>query len=209
MNPEKLQYGKFYHIYSHGVGNRNLFKEPENYEYFLHLYGKYIEPVADTFAWALMPNHLHLLVRFRENNEIFASPTPDRVLNPVRGKNKPQKIGTPSQQFSKLFNSYAQAFNKWTGNRGTLFERPFKRKPIGNIHYLKRVVLYIHNNPVHHNFCKHPLEYPWTSYLSFISLKPTKLQRDEVVGWFDREANFKAKHGEKMSFLELEGWLGL
>lgn len=54
MNPEKLQYGKFYHIYSHGVGMRNVFSEAENYEFFLHLYDKYVEPIGKTYAWVLM-----------------------------------------------------------------------------------------------------------------------------------------------------------
>ncbi|MGQ1788255.1 transposase [Saccharicrinis sp. GN24d3] len=210
MNPEKLQYGKFYHIYSHGVGNRNMFKEAENYAFFLHLYDKHIFPVADTYAWVLMPNHVHFVVRIKSEDEIvaFISDTSVRVPNSVRGKNdKPIKIGTPSQQFAKLFNAYAQSFNKWIKARGPLFERPFKRKQVDNMHYLKKLVLYIHNNPVRHGFCEHPLEYPWSSYLSCISVKPTKLKRDETIGWFDTEANFNTAHGEKMDFRDLENWL--
>lgn len=54
QNPELLTYGNYYHIYNHGVGNRNLFKKAENYEYFLDLYDEYISPVAETYAWCLM-----------------------------------------------------------------------------------------------------------------------------------------------------------
>lgn len=212
MNPEKLQYGESYHIYSHGVGNRNVFKEAENYKFFLDLYDKYIVPVADTFAWVLMPNHVHFVVRIKTEEEVAAyiANISYRVQNSDRDKNnKPLKIGTPSQQFAKLFNSYAQSYNKWIEARGPLFQRPFKRKQVENIHYLKNLVLYIHNNPVLHGFCEHPLEYPWSSFLSCISLKPTKLKRDEVIGWFDNEANFKTKHDEKMDFRDLEDWLRL
>lgn len=35
---------------------------------------------------------------------------------------------------------------------GSLFEQPFKRKIIENEWYLKQVILYVHNNPVHHRF---------------------------------------------------------
>lgn len=90
---------------------------------------------------------------------------------------------------------------------GGLFERRFKRKQIANENYLKNVLLYIHNNPVHHGFCSHPLEYPWSSYLSCISVKPTKLKRDSVMGWFDSEANFKQLHNEKIEFEKIERWL--
>lgn len=64
---EKLESGEFYHIYNHGAGERDLFREPDNYEYFLGLYDKYISPIADTYAWVLMPNHFHVLVRIKEN----------------------------------------------------------------------------------------------------------------------------------------------
>ena len=206
---EPLKPEQFYHIYNHGVGGRNLFGEPENYEYFLGLYDKYISPIAETYAWCLMPNHFHLLVRIN----VFSDFTPDRVRNPVRGKidknDNELKIGTPSQQFSKLFNSYAQAYNKYHKTRGALFERPFKRKLIDNDNYLQRVVLYIHNNPVHHGFCKHPLEYPWSSYLSCLSNKSTKLQRSAVIEWFDGEKNFKTGHDEHFNRKKMDEWLEL
>ena len=41
------------------------------------------------------------------------------------------------------------------------------------------------------------LDYPWSAYLSLISIKPTKLMRDKVFGWFDSRANFIAYHKEK------------
>ncbi|MGQ7870278.1 transposase [Sunxiuqinia sp. sy24] len=205
---EQLKHRGIYHIYSHGVGGRDLFRDSNNYDYFLALYDKYISPIARTYAWVLMKNHFHLLVRIKEEEEVVASPTPDRVLNPIRDKNDNSlKIGTPSQQFSKLFNAYAQAYNKYHKTRGALFERPFKRKLIDNKAYLRDIILYIHNNPVHHGFCEHPVEYPWSSYLSCISMKPSKLHRKAVIGWFDDKANFKTMHNQKVDVFEMEKWL--
>jgi len=179
-----LEPGCFYHIYTHGVGGRNVFAEPENYRYFLALYDKYIPQVADTFAWALMPNHFHLLIRIK-------FPTiPDRVSNPVRDSTSPN----PSNQFSKLLNAYAQAYNKFTGQKGALFQRPFKRKRIDDESHLKRVLVYIHNNPVHHDFCSHTLEYPWTSYLSCVDGEPGRLLREEVLLWFADRNEFQSEH---------------
>ena len=201
---ESLLPGKFYHIYNHAVGGRNLFREPDNYEYFLFLYDKYISPVADTYAWVLMPNHFHLLVRIKEEKKgggcDGVASTPDRVSNPVRGKG-------PSLQFSKLFNSYAQAFNKWSGRSGSLFERPFKRKFIDHDQYLKNVVLYIHNNPVHHRFCSHPLEYSWSSYITCISGKPTRLKRDQVLQWFGSVDDLQKNSLGKNELKEIDMWL--
>ena len=222
MQTEPLKYGHFYHIFNRGIASCDLFREVDNYEHFLGLYDKYISPVAETFAWVLMPNHFHLLVRVKDEEEIGIIPTkplsgsltteriemeatPSAVMYPDGGlKAKKYK---PENQFSHLFNSYAQAFNKRFDRTGSLFQHPFKRRLIDNERYLKHVILYIHHNPVHHGFCSHALEYPWSSYLTCISVKPTKLKRDVVMGWFDSKANFKQVHNEKIDIEKMERWL--
>ncbi len=80
--------GSYYHIYNRGNNGENIFHEERNYRYFLQLYLKYIFPVADTYAYCLLLNHFHLLVRIREaqaqecpptsayNFAIFSAPTP-------------------------------------------------------------------------------------------------------------------------------------
>lgn len=194
---DTLDTGHYYHIYNHGVGGRDLFIDPDNYDYFLKLYDKYVSPVAETYAWVLMKNHFHVLVRVKEGDvAVNTVITPDRVLNPVGGnkRNDDGEILNPSLQFSRLFNAYAQAFNKWSGQRGSLFERPFKRKRIDHPDYLRNVVAYIHHNPVHHGFCRHPGEYQWSSYATCLSDKPTKLFRDAMMAWFDDRAAFMVWH---------------
>lgn len=62
---------------------------------------------------------------------------------------------------------------------------------------------------INHGFCSHPVEYPWSSYLSCISVKPTRLKRDAVVGWFDSEVHFKSLHNNKIETENLENWLEL
>ena len=70
---EPLEHETYYHIYNRGINGETLFREPDNYRHFLRLYDKYIEPVADTFAWCLMPNHFHLLVQIKGEEEIASS----------------------------------------------------------------------------------------------------------------------------------------
>jgi len=79
-----LEPDKYYHIYNHAVGGDNLFCSNENFNYFLQKYKHYITPIADTFAYCLMPNHFHLAVRIKSKKELFEQFSPDRVLNPVR-----------------------------------------------------------------------------------------------------------------------------
>lgn len=219
---EPLSYGKYYHIYNCGIDGCKLFREAKDYERFLNLYENYIETVADTFAWCLMGNHFHLLLRVKEEEEIgFYKPlNSDRSNDSVRFQvttnlsefEEPdrEKIRPdPTKHFSHLFNAYAKYVNIKYKRKGSLFIRPFKRKNINHKRYFQQVVVYIHNNPVYHGFVEHPAEYPWSSYLSCISVKPTKLQRETVIGWFDDVANFKVVHEGKVEFIKMEEWLGL
>lgn len=172
-----LENGKYYHIYNRGINSDILFKENDNYNYFLKLYETHIDPIGETFAWCLMKNHFHFLIRIKEIEEITAE---IKIL--------------PSQSFSNLFNAYTKAFNKKYNRHGALFERPFRRKWVNYDSYFQNLIVYIHNNPVHHNICDNPLEYAWSSYLSCLSDKPTKLKRQEVIEMFDDIENFKYVH---------------
>jgi putative transposase len=204
----KLEPNCFYHIYNRGTNGCPVFQETTNYEHFLALYDKYISPVADTYAWVLMGNHFHLLVRIKKPDNIQNHQNPQGFEN-LEGLKMITVEKRIAQQFSNLFNAYTKAFNKKYDRTGSLFEHTFRRKLIDSIDYLRQVILYIHNNPVHHEFCEHPHEYSWSSYLSCISIKPTKLHREAVVGWFDGEANFKTRHGETLNTDEMDNWLGI
>ena len=198
---EPITFGRHYHIYNRGIDSCNLFHEPANYLYFMKLYEKYMDIVAHTYAWVLMPNHFHLLIKIREQDEI------KQISKLSDLPSEDEKLISPSRQFANLFNAYAQAYNKRFNRHGTLFERPFKRKLITEESYLKNVLLYIHNNPVHHGFCEHPGNYPWSSYQTSISTKPTRLERSQVIEWFDDLDNFKAVHHNSVDVEGMDKWL--
>lgn len=202
QNFEPIEHEKYYHIYNRGINGEILFREPDNYRHFLRLYEKYIDPVAETFAWCLLRNHFHLLVRIKEEDEI-ASSRPDRFSKPVRSPATKQ----PHQYFSNLFNAYTKAYNKRHNRHGALFERPFRRIQITHEKYFKNMVCYIHNNPVKHGFVDDMVEYPWSSYLSIISVKPTKLQREAVLGWFNSKNNFRIFHQKERKEKEIEKFI--
>jgi len=185
--PEKielLEHGGFYHIFNRGINGCSLFKKTTNYDYFIKLYHKHISPIADTYAWVLMGNHFRFLVQIKDKAE---------------GQKQVH------QYFSNLFNAYTKAFNKMENRHGNLFERPFHRKRITTDNYLKRVIIYIHQNPVHHGFCANIDDYPWSSYQTCISPIETKLMRGNVLEMFDDIGNFKAIHQIKQDLDELEG----
>lgn len=172
-----------YHIYNHANGSENLFRTDENYRYFLRKYSDYIYPIAETYAYCLMPNHFHLMLKIRGEED---------VLNFFRmGNSTLQGFKTleelsnlVSKQFSHLFNGYTQAYNKMFDRKGSLFIPRFKRKPIENDNYFTQLIAYIHLNPVKHGFCKDLMEWEHTSIHAYYSDKASKLNRSYLKEWF-------------------------
>jgi len=155
-----------YHVYTHANGFENLFNSEENYRFFLKKYSHHIYPVAETYAYCLMPNHLHLMIRIRSEKEVLEfiqmKELKELVENECVGKEEThqgfQSLGefsnTISSKFSHLFNDYTQAFNKMYNRKGSLFIPNFKRKKANNENYMGNLICYIHNNPIHHGFVK-------------------------------------------------------
>jgi len=186
-SPSPLQYGQYYHIYNRGNNRENLFYEERNYRHFLRLYAFYIEPVADTYAYCLLRNHFHLLVRIKmeeEQEETF------RVSETL----KVFKVLNPSRQFSNLFNAYAKAINKAHQRTGSLFQHPFGRIPVTSDAYFGHLIAYIHRNPQRHGLVDDFESWPYSSYHAILSTKPTYLKRNDVLAWFDGPATFQTLH---------------
>jgi REP element-mobilizing transposase RayT len=161
------------------------------------LYAKYIEPIAETYAWCLLKNHFHLLVRIKDKSEI------NNIELRYSTIEKP-KIIDPSRQFSHLFNAYTQAINKRYDRTGSLFETTFERKLVSSEKYFQQLVFYIHNNPVHHGLVKQISLYPWSSYKTILSTSPTKLMRNEVLEIFGDMENFAYYHNQQQNLEEIE-----
>ena len=175
MKLEVLEKDKVYHIYNRGINSETIFNSVENKQYFLKLYSKYLEIKADTFAYCLMDNHFHFIIRIVNEKEI-------------------------TQALSNLFNAYAKAFNKQNNRTGSLFEKHFKRIQIEDETYLTNLIQYVHLNPKHHLDLDYK-SFQFSSYQSIISDKPTKLLRNEVIQLFDSKDNFIYCHDFKNEIL--------
>ena len=198
--PIPLEKGNYYHIYNRGNNSGDVYFDSESYYHFLRLYDKYISPIADTYAWCLLKNHFHILVYLRLDNEIEFEKLEYSTIENL-------KDIEPSKQFGFLFNAYTQAINKKFNRTGGLFEKPFERKLITSDSYLKNIIHYIHNNPVQHGFVKQMSLYPWSSYDSIISDKPTKLKRKEVLAIYGGKDEFEEYHNNNLNINEINNFI--
>jgi len=173
----------FYHIYNRGNNKEDLFLEPENYSHFLNLIKIHIIEIADIYAYCLLKNHFHLVLKIKSKTEL-----PEKYHS---GNNL-------SQPFSNLFNAYTKAINKWYGREGSLFKVRFKRERISDLNYLRNAIIYIHLNPVKHSFTKDYSAYLYSSFQSLISTKDTLLKRMEIFELFGDNKNFIFVHQEEL-----------
>ena len=177
-SPPALVRNVYYHIFNRGVNRENIFVEERNYSHFLRLYAKYIEPVAETYAYCLLRNHFHVLVRIKSESEDQEA---DKILN-------------PSQQFSNFFNAYAKAINKAYGRTGSLFQHPFGRVPVKNSRQFYQVVNYIHRNPQKHKIVNDFKNWKYSFHAALLSNGPTYIKRESVLDWFGTRSDFIYLH---------------
>jgi putative transposase len=150
--------GQAMHVLVRGNNRETLFHAPADYAIYLD----WLRTAANQFsvavhAYALMPNHVHLLLSPKE-----------------------------SQSLAKLMQSlgrrYAQFFNQKHGRTGTIWEGRFRSSLI-DPDYLLRCQRYIELNPVRGGLESRPADYPWTSYASHIGGKAETWLQDHPRFW--------------------------
>ena len=182
-----------YHIVSRAIGNEKLFITDENYTFFLNRFYKYILPVAKVFAYSLLPNHFHFLLEIKKEEELLP------LFQAVKKNREVYETWQPDfvmQQFSNLLNSYSKSINKIYKRKGSLFINTLKRVLVENESQLSSTLFYVHKNPVHHGYCEHINDWPWSSYRELLANSPTKLNRDKVLGWFGNKEQFIKFHSQ-------------
>jgi REP element-mobilizing transposase RayT len=210
-----------YHIYNHANGSEKIFRRTADYDYFLQQYTLYIAPIADTYCFCLMPNHFHMLVRIKPEDELIRFFEGLFGLRRMRAARQLAAAAGPgasaegiqqhlrrlptafdvwplekhlSKQFSNLFSAYTQSLNKRTGRMGSMFMKNFKRKKIGDMNYLHTLVKYIHRNPVDAGLCAAVEEWPYSSYRYICRADSWFVDAKEVISWYDDVENFKFAH---------------
>jgi len=112
-----------YHIIIRGINKQDIFQDDEDKKVYLDRLSRYKnESVFELYAYCLMRNHIHLLVK--------------EVDESISGIMK--RIGT----------SYVYWYNNKYDRVGHLFQDRFKSETIEDDAYLLAVVRYIHQNPV-------------------------------------------------------------
>jgi len=177
MKLEPLEKDRYYHIYNRGINGCAIFKNEGNYYYFMKLFSKYLTSHATVYAYCLLSNHFHFVIKIDDNGVIV------------------------TQKFSNFFNASAKVFNKQQDRTGSLFEKHFKRIQLQSDNYLTNLILYIHTNPVKHNLVDNFKNYQYSSYIEIVNNKSEFINSKEVIDLFQDIDNFKYAHQYKNSLI--------
>lgn len=189
----KFEEGKFYHIYNRAIDRQPMFKSIENYSYFLKRFDFYLSEIVQVYAYCLLDNHFHFLIRITDDLGKF------KKLNNIKIESSAHEI--LSKQFKLFFQSYAMSFNHQHNRVGTLFQTPFKRVLIDDNSYLTHLIYYIHSNSQKHNLVADFTKWRWSSYARLISDESTKLLRKEVLDLFGGKSHFIDFHKSNAELL--------
>ncbi len=220
-SPTPLQYNAYYHIYNRGINGENIFIEERNYVHFLNLCQKHIEPIAEIYAYCLLRNHFHIIVRIKTMQETLKVFSDNHSYNRQRLLvsncdsliKKPlgsdiERLQYPSKKFSDFFNAYAKAINAAYERTGSLFQHPFGRVMVTRDMQFFRVIAYIHQNPQKHGFVDDFRDWKYSSYGAILSDKPTHLKREEVLEWFGDNQQFHSLHTEWVTETQSKNFSG-
>jgi len=148
----KLEPEICYHVYNKTVGDSKLFFKDENYHFFLKRWKEYLDEYLTIYAYCLIPNHFHFLIKCKSPN--------DKILQYIKQENTvkankyllgeiPYHVFLESQ-FKRFFTSYVLAVNKQQKRTGTLLQNRFKRIVVKDKEHFRFMLLYIHHNVIHH-----------------------------------------------------------
>ena len=162
--------GAWHHVMSRGARKEPIFRDPEHCALFLEHLGKVVGRFGlEVHAYALMPNHFHLLVRS------------------VRGN--------ISDCMKHLLAPYTQALNLKHDWDGPVFRGRFKNQVVSESEHLRIVIAYIHLNPVRARLVASPESALWSSYTTYIGLshKPEWLTTETILSLYVTVENLVAE----------------
>lgn len=137
-----------HHVILRGINRQMIFEDAEDYRVFIHYLHQVVRPkdeqgqslpaYATFYAYCLMTNHVHLLIREGAENL--------------------------SSSVKRIAAAYARYYNNKYQHYGHLFQDRFKSEPVNEADYFFTLLRYIHQNPVAAGLSGDVASYKWSSW---------------------------------------------
>lgn len=137
-----------YHVMMRGINHQTIFEDEEDNYQFINTLDRMRVRYDDDgiacgrncsyYAYCLMGNHFHLLIRERD-----------------------ERVG---ETIKRIASSYVYYYNRKYGRDGHLFKERFKSEPVNDMSYFTVLLRYIHQNPVKAGIVEHVKDYDFSSW---------------------------------------------
>jgi len=159
--------GTLHHVIVRGIERGRIVADDRDRGAFLTRLGAAAAATGTVlYAWALLPNHAHLLLR-----------SGPRGLPPF---------------MRRLLTGYAGDFNRRHKRHGHLFQNRYKSIVVEEDAYFRELVRYLHLNPLRAKLVRDlPAldRYPWCGHAGLLGRRPAPWQNCQaVLAWFGRSA---------------------
>lgn len=151
--------GALHHVMVRGIERCAIFRDDQDREDFVRRLGALAQAGAVTvYAWALLPNHCHLLLR--------SGPRPLTAV------------------MRSLLTGYAGAFNRRHRRVGHLFQNRYKSTVVEEEPYFLELVRYLHLNPIRAGVVSDLTaldRYPWSGHVVLMGRRTVPWQDSDAV----------------------------
>jgi putative transposase len=167
--------GVLHHVMGRGIEKRNIFiTDTDRHDFIERLAALSNDGAMDIYAWALLPNHFHLLCKTR---------------------NRPL-----SSSMRKLLTGYVVNFNRRHQRYGHLFQNRYKSIVCQEDRYFKELVRYIHLNLLRAgqvDDLAHLAQSPWSGHSAVLGYYKFPWQDTECV-----LSHFGQNHNGRSNYLQ-------
>ena len=154
--PRLLLSQSYYHIMTRGNNRNIIFRESDDYGYFLDLIRKFKKlHFFDLYHYSLMPNHTHMQ---------------------IKTKSAPDFANFMKKLNLAYFYHYKKKYD-WIGH---FWQGRYKSQPIGKDSYFIQCGKYIELNSLRAKIVDNPENYPFSSYNYYAFGKPNDLITKDI-----------------------------
>ena len=149
-----------YHVTQRGNYRQLVFEEDRDRINYLQLIQKYsLKYQLDIFAYCLMPNHVHFIVRPRQKESL-------------------------SQTFCRVHQIYSTYFHGKRGIKGHLWQERFYSCLLHGDH-IRNAVRYVERNPVRAKLAYRPWEYVWSTAMAHLGREYKLIKLADIREYLD------------------------
>lgn len=183
---DDLEFGVVYYLHYKINGGRLIFGTAKDYQVFLTEMKDRLLPIADIYAYSLLPSAFQFLLCFKSKNEIH------------------QQLDLPETEYSlqtmnnflmKHCSDWLKSFVEKTQKEFSLPMEIVRRTRVEEETDLLEILKQIHLKPIQNALVKHAEDWKYSSYVGYLNLdKPSSLNRNFMLSFFPSQQEFLDFH---------------